>query len=74
MSNTQRLFDITVANAKRAIGPEIFAFQPLVIQKALVAREILTVLNAQDEDIVADARIRALALALDATLAHTGAF
>jgi hypothetical protein len=58
-----RLYRIARDNAERNIGKAIFDFQPKVIQRALVAEEILAIINAQDDDI-SDARIREMTNAL----------
>lgn len=71
-SNFVRLFKLAVARAERKVGQSVFDFQPLVIRKALVASEILTIVNEQDDD-VTDAKVRTLALVLDSMLAHWGA-
>lgn len=72
-NSAQRLFGIAVKNAKNAIGAPVFDFQPQVIKKALVAAEILTLINGFDED-TADERVRYLAGAMEAILAHTEVF
>jgi hypothetical protein len=64
-----RLFRIAVANAERNIGKAIFDFQPEVIRKALVASEILTIVNGQDDEL-SDSSVRRLAGALEAILDH----
>lgn len=60
-----RLWKIAFANAKDAIGPAVFDFQPVAIQRALIAEQIVTLVNAQDDDEVPDARVREMLNILD---------
>jgi hypothetical protein len=72
MSTEMRMFDIAVNNAVRNVGKAVFDFQPLVVQKGLVAAAILTLISGQDES-VSDQRVRALVLKLDSMLSDWGA-
>ena len=63
LTEDRRLFRPAI----KAVGKEVFLFQNSVIQRALIASEILTLVNAQDDD-VPDARVRQIALTLDTML------
>lgn len=59
-----RLFRVAVERAKKSVGEAVFNFQNNVIQRALIAAEVLSLLNEQD-DSISDARVREMALVLD---------
>ena len=59
-----RLYLVALKNTYTSIGAEVFEFQPLVIQRALIAESILDLINAQDEDGTSDKRVREMVAAL----------
>ena len=54
-----RLFRLAVDRAERRVGNSVFGFLQGILQEALIAEEILTIITSQDED-VSDARVRDL--------------
>ena len=68
---TARLFRVAVDRAVEKIGKNVFCFQQPPIQQALVAQEILILVNSQDDD-VSDARVRQMVQELSDELAVWG--
>jgi hypothetical protein len=60
-----RLYKLAVQAAYDAVGKQVFEFQPVVIQRALIAEQILTLVDSQDEA-VSDARVRQMVSGLNA--------
>jgi hypothetical protein len=62
-ANIQRLYSIALDRAQGQISNQVFHFLPEAVRRALVAEQILILVNSQDED-TADSRIRNLVHAL----------
>jgi hypothetical protein len=62
-----RLFRIASDRAEKKIGTEVFLFLQASLRKALIAQEILVLINEQDED-TSDARVREMVEVLMAIL------